>query len=50
LFSNDVGPLRFIRDLGLGLVNKVGPARKLFMRHAGGTVGELPKLMQGREI
>jgi len=50
LFSNDVGPLRFIRDLGLGLVNKIGPARKLFMRHAGGTVGELPKLMQGREI
>lgn len=50
LFSNDVGPLRFIRDLGLGLVNKIGPARKLFMRHAGGTVGELPKLMQGRKI
>lgn len=50
LFSNDIGPLRFVRDLGLGLVNKVAPARKLFMRHAGGTVGELPKLMQGREI
>ena len=50
LFSNDVGPLRFIRDLGLGLVNKIAPARKMFMRHARGTVGELPKLMQGQPI
>ena len=48
LFSNDIGPLRLARDLGLGLVNRFGPARRLFMRQAAGAVGELPSLMQGR--
>lgn len=47
LFSNDIAPLRLARDLGLGLVNRFGPARRLFMRQAAGAVGELPKLMQG---
>ncbi|MGD1935591.1 MAG: FAD-dependent monooxygenase [Candidatus Phaeomarinobacter sp.] len=47
LFSNDIGPLRVLRDLGLGLVNQVGPARRLFMRQAAGAVGELPTLMRG---
>jgi len=47
LFSNDIGPLRVLRDLGLGLVNQIGPARRLFMRQAAGAVGELPTLMRG---
>lgn len=47
LFSNDIGPLRLLRDLGLGLVNQIGPARRLFMRQAAGAVGELPTLMRG---
>jgi len=47
LFSNDIGPLRLARDLGLGLVNRFGPARRLFMRQAAGAVGELPLLMRG---
>ena len=47
LFSNDIGPLRLARDLGLGIVNRIGPARRLFMRHAAGAVGELPSLMRG---
>lgn len=50
LFSNDIGPLRFTRDLGLGIVNLMGPARRLFMRHAGGSVGELPRLLKGEPI
>ena len=50
LFSNDIGPLRFTRDLGLGIVNLIGPARRLFMRHAGGSVGELPRLLKGEPI
>jgi 2-octaprenyl-6-methoxyphenol hydroxylase len=47
LFSNDIAPLRHLRDLGLGLVDAVGPARRFFMRHAGGDIGKLPKLMKG---
>ncbi|OJT96100.1 MAG: 2-octaprenyl-6-methoxyphenyl hydroxylase [Alphaproteobacteria bacterium 65-7] len=47
LFSNDLAPLRLLRDLGLGVVDAIGPARRFFMRHAGGDVGKLPKLMKG---
>ena len=47
LFSNDIAPLRLARDLGLGIVDSIGPARRFFMRHAGGDVGKLPRLMKG---
>jgi 2-octaprenyl-6-methoxyphenol hydroxylase len=47
LFSNDIAPLRAIRDIGMGIVDSIGPARRFFMRHAGGDVGKLPKLMRG---
>jgi 2-octaprenyl-6-methoxyphenol hydroxylase len=47
LFSNDIAPLRLLRDAGLGVVDAIGPARRFFMRHAGGDVGKLPRLMKG---
>jgi 2-octaprenyl-6-methoxyphenol hydroxylase len=47
LFSNDVAPIRALRDLGLGIVDAIGPLRRLFMRNAGGDLGKLPRLMQG---
>jgi 2-octaprenyl-6-methoxyphenol hydroxylase len=47
LFSNDIAPLRALRDVGLGLVDAIGPARRFFMRHAGGDIGKLPRLMKG---
>jgi 2-octaprenyl-6-methoxyphenol hydroxylase len=47
LFSNDIAPLRLLRDAGIGIVDAVGPARRFFMRHAGGDVGKLPRLMRG---
>jgi len=47
LFSNDIAPLRALRDVGMGLVDAIGPARRFFMRHAGGDVGKLPRLMRG---
>ena len=47
LFSNDIAPLRHLRDLGLGVVDAIAPARRFFMRHAGGDVGKLPRLMRG---
>lgn len=47
LFSNNFTPLRIARDVGLGIVDGVGPLRRFFMRHAGGDVGKLPRLMRG---
>jgi 2-octaprenyl-6-methoxyphenol hydroxylase len=47
LFSNDIAPLRLVRDLGMGMVDRIGPMRRFFMRHAGGDVGRLPRLMRG---
>ena len=47
LFSNDIAPLRLLRDVGMGIVDAIGPARRFFMRHAGGDVGKLPRLMKG---
>ncbi len=50
LFSNDVAPIRLARDLGLAAVNQVPPLKRLFMRHAMGVVGDLPRLLQGRPL
>lgn len=50
VFSNDIGPLRLARDVGLSIVNAVPPARRFFMRQAGGAVGDLPKLMRGEHL
>ena len=47
LFSNDITPLRLVRDAGLGAVNRVPALRKFFVRHAMGLVGDLPKLIRG---
>ncbi len=50
LFSNDVLPLRLARDLGLAATGRIGPARRFFMRHARGTLGRLPRLLQGMPV
>ncbi|MGE0576048.1 MAG: UbiH/UbiF/VisC/COQ6 family ubiquinone biosynthesis hydroxylase [Reyranella sp.] len=47
LFSNDVPPLRLLRDVGLAAVNRMPPLRRFFVRHAMGLVGDLPKLIRG---
>ncbi len=46
LFSNDIAPVRWARDLGMAAVDAIGPARRFFMRQAGGDVGKLPSLMR----
>ncbi len=46
LFSNDAAPLRLTRDIGLGVVNKLEPLRKFFMRQAGADIGDLPSLLK----
>jgi 2-octaprenyl-6-methoxyphenol hydroxylase len=50
LFSNDVAPVRWARDLGLAAVNRVPPLKRLLMRHAMGTVGALPRLVRGERL
>lgn len=47
LFSNDIGPLRFSRDMGLALVDKLPLVKKFLMRHAMGQIGKLPRLVRG---
>lgn len=50
LFSNDVTPIRAARDLGLAGVGAVPPLKRLFMRHAMGVVGDLPRLVRGETL
>ena len=50
LFSNDIGPLRLIRDVGLAAVHRAPPLRRFFARHAMGLVGDLPKLIRGERL
>lgn len=50
MFSNDFPPLRAARTLGLAAVNAVGPARRFFMKYAGGAAGDLPKLLKGESL
>ncbi len=48
-FSNDIGPIKAARALGLSAVNRIAPLRRLFARHAMGIVGDLPRAMRGAE-
>ncbi|HEX6957635.1 MAG TPA: UbiH/UbiF/VisC/COQ6 family ubiquinone biosynthesis hydroxylase [Ferrovibrio sp.] len=50
LFSNDIAPIRIARDLGLGVVDRIPPLKKFFMRHAMGDVGKLPRLLKGERL
>jgi 2-octaprenyl-6-methoxyphenol hydroxylase len=50
LFSNDLPPVRLLRDLGLAAVNQMPPLKRFFMRHAMGLVGELPRLVKGEAL
>ncbi|KKC33019.1 FAD-dependent monooxygenase [Devosia psychrophila] len=50
LFSNDVAPVRAIRDFGLGLVDRAGPVKAALIRTASGISGKGPKLLSGLPI
>jgi 2-octaprenyl-6-methoxyphenol hydroxylase len=47
LFTNDFEPLRIAREFGMGAADRIPPLRRFFMRHAGGDIGELPRLLRG---
>jgi 2-octaprenyl-6-methoxyphenol hydroxylase len=50
LFSNRSDVLRFTRDLGLGLVDRLPALKRVFIREAAGLVGEIPKLLKGEAL
>ncbi|GEO85845.1 MULTISPECIES: ubiquinone biosynthesis hydroxylase [Alphaproteobacteria] len=51
MFSNDFTPLRVIRDVGLGLVDRLPVLKSYFIREAAGTGnGGAPKLLAGEAI
>jgi 2-octaprenyl-6-methoxyphenol hydroxylase len=51
LFSNDVLPVRLIRDLGLGLVDRMPGLKRFFIREAAGLTGrEPPRLLRGESL
>jgi len=47
LFSNNLAPIKHLRRLGLGLMDKVQPAQSFFINEAAGLHGELPSLLRG---
>jgi 2-octaprenyl-6-methoxyphenol hydroxylase len=50
LFSNRSDVLRLVRDVGLGLVDRLPGLKRLFIREAAGLVGEVPKLLRGETL
>lgn len=50
LFSNDIAPVRALRDFGLGLVDRTGPVKSAMIRAAAGLTQGGPKLLSGLPI
>jgi 2-octaprenyl-6-methoxyphenol hydroxylase len=50
MFSNDFGPLRAIRDIGLGMVDRMPRLKDFFIRQAAGLSGDAPRLLRGETI
>jgi 2-octaprenyl-6-methoxyphenol hydroxylase len=50
LFSNDNPALRVLRDVGLGIVDRLPILKRMFIREAAGEGGELPRLLRGEAI
>ncbi len=50
LFSSNFPPAQALRNLGLGLVSRIGGARRAFMAEASGSAGEVPRLLEGEPV
>jgi 2-octaprenyl-6-methoxyphenol hydroxylase len=50
LFSNESDTLRIVRDVGLGLVERMPALKRVFIREAAGFTGEVPKLLKGEAL
>lgn len=47
LFSNDIAPVRAVRDIGLGLVDRLGPIKSALIGRAAGLEADGPRLTKG---
>jgi 2-octaprenyl-6-methoxyphenol hydroxylase len=50
LFSNDNAPLRALRDVGLGLVDRAPGLKRLLVKEAAGATGVVPHLLKGERF
>jgi 2-octaprenyl-6-methoxyphenol hydroxylase len=50
LFSNRSDVLRVVRDVGLGLVERIPNLKRFMIREAAGLVGDVPKLLRGEVL
>ena len=50
LFSNDLAPVRAVRDIGLGLVDRLGPIKSALIGRAAGLEPYGPRLTRGLPI
>jgi 2-octaprenyl-6-methoxyphenol hydroxylase len=50
LFSNRSDVLRLVRDVGLGIVDRLPALKRMFIREAAGLTGEVPKLLRGEAL
>jgi 2-octaprenyl-6-methoxyphenol hydroxylase len=50
LFSNHSTLLRGVRDLGLGLVDRIAPLKAALIKQAAGLGGEVPRLLKGEAL
>ena len=50
LFSNDVAPVRLVRDTGLRIIDRLPMLKQFLMQEAAGLTGDLPRLMRGEAI
>ncbi len=50
VFSNNKLPIRFFRNMGLGLAERIKPAKIKVMKMAMGLEGHLPKLARGESV
>ena len=50
LFSNESKLLRAVRDIGLGLVDRIAPLKATFIKQAAGLGGDVPRLLKGEAL
>lgn len=50
LFSNDSDVLRAVRDVGLGLVERLPALKRVFINEAAGFAGDVPRLLRGENL
>lgn len=50
MFSSDFGPLRAVRDFGLGLVDRMPRLKDYFIRQASGLSDAAPRLLRGEAL